>query len=179
MKVYYFGVLTALMGISFVAGGVATALARHTVENWNRALNRPERVPPPPAYGWGWKSIYLLMGAAAWLVWLSEPQWGAPWVRLGMILYFVVLALNVLWSSLFFGLERPGAAFAAVLVQGLVTLAALIVFWNVWILPGALLIPVAVWTGYVALRNLLWWRHGGQQRPIEPEVATAPPGAAA
>ncbi len=179
MKVYYFGVLTALMGISFVAGGIATALARHTVETWYRTLNRPKKGPPPPAYGWGWKAIYLLMGAAAWLVWLSEPQWGAPWVRLGMILYFVMLGLNVLWSSLCFSLERPGAAFAAVVAQWVVTLAALIVFWNVWILPGALLIPVAVWTGYIALSSLRWWHQGGQLRPIEPQVATAPPGAAA
>lgn len=179
MKVYYFGVLTALMGLSFVAGGIATALARHTVETWYAALSRPERVPPPPAYGWGWKSIYLLMGAAAWLVWLSEPQWGAPWVRLGMILYFVMLGLNVLWSNLFFSLERPGAAFAAVLVQELVTLAVLMVFWNVWILPGSLLIPVVVWTGYIAFRNLRWWRHGGQLRPMEAKAATSPPGVAA
>lgn len=179
MKAYHFAALTALMGLSFLAGGVATALARRTVERWYATFTHPEKLPPPPAYGWGWRSIYVLLGAAAWRAWLNGPQWGAPWVRLGMVLYFVVLGLNALWSGLFFQMARPGAAFAAVLVQCLVTLAALIVFWNIWILAGALLIPVLAWTGFVAIRNLLWWRRGRQLGPMEPQAAVPPTGLAA
>lgn len=162
MNSYHFGALTALMGLSFLSAGVATALARQRVESWYAAFSRPEKVPAPPAYGWLWRFVYLLMGAAAWLVWLSGPQWGAPWIGLGMILYFVMLGLNVLWSGLFFRWARPGAAFAAVLAQELVTLAALIVFWNVGTLPGVLLAAVLLWTGYIAMRTLLWWRQGRQ-----------------
>ena len=162
MNSYHFGALTALMGLSFLSAGVATALARQRVESWYAAFSRPEKVPAPPAYGWLWRVVYLLMGAAAWLVWLSGPQWGAPRIRLGMILYFVMLGLNVLWSGLFFSWARPGAAFAAVLAQELVTLAALIVFWNVGTLPGVLLAAVLLWTGYIAMRTLLWWRQDRQ-----------------
>jgi hypothetical protein len=71
-----------------------------------------------------------------------------------MVLYFVLLGLNAVWSGLFYRMARPRAAFAAVLAQGLVTLAALVIFWNIWILPGVLLIPVLAWTGFVAIRNL-------------------------
>jgi translocator protein len=121
----------------------------------------------------------VLLGAAAWLAWLNGPQWGAPWVRLGMVLYFVLLGLKVLWSGLFFRAARPGAALAAVLMQLLVTVAALIVFWKIWILPGALLIPALVWTGFVAIRNLQWWRQGRQLGPMEPQAAVPPTGLAA
>ncbi|HKW66819.1 MAG TPA: TspO/MBR family protein [Terriglobales bacterium] len=176
MKAYHFAALTAIMGLSFLAGGLATVLARQRVESWYEMFSRPEKVPPPPAYGWGWRSIYVLLGAAAWLIWLAGPQWGAPWVRLGMVLYFVLLGLNVLWSGLFYRLARPRAAFAAVLAQGLVTLAALVVFWNISILPGALLIPVVAWTGFVAIRNLAWWRHGRQLGPLGAQAAMPPPG---
>jgi len=175
MKAYHFAALTALMGLSFLAGGIATALARQRVESWYEMVSRPEKVPAPPAYGWGWRSIYVLLGAAAWLAWLAGPQWGAPWVRLGMVLYFIVLGLNVVWSGLFYRVARPRAAFAAVLVQGLVTLATLVVFWKIWILAGALLIPVLVWTAFVARRNLAWWRHGRQLGPLEAQ-AVPPPG---
>lgn len=176
MKAYHFAALTAIMGLSFLAGGLATGFARQRVESWYEMFSRPEKVPSPPAYGWGWRSNYVLLGAAAWLAWLAGPQWGAPWVRLGMILYFVLLGLNVAWSGLFFRMARPGAAFAAVLVQELVTLAALVVFWNIWILAGALLIPVLAWTGFVALRNLAWWRQGRQLGPVEPQAAVPPTG---
>lgn len=176
MKAYHFAALTAIMGLSFLAGGLATAFARQRVESWYEMFSRPEKVPPPPAYGWGWKSIYVLLGAAAWLIWLAGPQWGAPRVRLGMVLYFVLLGLNVLWSGLFYRMARPGTAFAAVLAQGLVTLAALVVFWNISILPGALLIPVVAWTGFIAIRNLAWWRHGRQLGPLAAQAAMPPPG---
>ncbi len=179
MNIYHFAALTALMGLSFLSAGLATVLARQRVESWYQACNRPEKVPPPPAYGWLWSCAHLLMGAAAWLVWLSGPEWGAPWVRLGMILYFVMLGLNVLWSGLFFRMARPGAAFGAVLAEEVVTLAALIVFWNIGTLPGALLVPVLLWTGYIALRSLLWWRHGRQFRPVETEGAVPSPHLAA
>ena len=59
MKAYHFAALTAIMGLSFLAGGIATALVRQRVENWYRMFSRPEKVPPPPAYGWGWRSIYV------------------------------------------------------------------------------------------------------------------------
>jgi translocator protein len=142
-------------------------------------FSRPEKVPPPPANGWGWRSIYVLLGAAAWLAWFANPQWGTPWVRVGMILYFVLLGLNVVWSGLFYWMARPGAAFAAVLVQGLVTLAALVLFWKIWILPGALLVPVMMWTGFLAIRNLAWWRQGKQLGPLAPPAAVPPSGLAA
>lgn len=176
MKLYHFAALTAIMGLSFLSGGLATALARQRVESWYEMFSRPEKVPPPPAYGWGWRAIYVLLGAAAWLAWLSSPQWDAPWMRLGMVLYFILLGLNVVWSGLFYRMARPGAAFAAILVEGLVTLAALVVFWNVWILPGALLIPVLAWTGFVAVRSLVWWREGRQIGPQEPQAAVPPAG---
>ena len=176
MKAYHFAALSAIMGLSFLAGGIATALVRQRVENWYRMFSRPEKGPPPPAYGWGWRSIYVLLGAAAWLAWLAGPQWGAPWIRLGMILYFILLGLNVVWSGLFYRMALPGTAFAAVLVQGLVTLAALVVFWNIWILPGALLIPVLVWTAFVSRQNLAWWRHGRQLGPLGAQAAMPPPG---
>ncbi len=176
MNAYHFAALAALMGLSLFAGGIATALARQQVESWFGNFSRPEKLPPPPAYGWGWGSIYVLLGAAAWLAWLRGPQWGAPWVRVGIVLYFALLGLNVVWSGLFYRMALPGAAFAAILVQGVVTLAALVVFWSIWILPGALLIPVLAWTGFVAIRNLAWWREGMQFGPQEPQAGVPPPG---
>jgi len=174
MKDYHFAALAALMGLSFLTGGVATALARQRVEGWYRTLTRPEKVPEPPAYGWGWKSVYVFMGAAAWLVWLTGPQWGVAMVRLALILYFVMLGLNALWSGLFFGLARARAAPATVAAQWLVTLAALIVFWNIWILPGVLLVPVLLWTGYLAIRSFAWWRHGRQFVRLQAQPAAPP-----
>ena len=50
MKAYHFAALTALMGISFVAGGIATAFARQRVDSWYATFSRPEKVVPIPGY---------------------------------------------------------------------------------------------------------------------------------
>ena len=46
------------------------------------------------------------MGFAAWLVWRKDTRFAG--VRAALILFFVQLALNFLWSFLFFGLRAPG-----------------------------------------------------------------------
>jgi tryptophan-rich sensory protein len=174
MKPYHFAALAALMGISFVAAGLATMLARGTVENWYRTRSRPEKVPPPPAYGSAWMSVFVLMGAAAWLAWLTGPHWDVAWVRPAMILYFVMLGLQVAWSAAFFHRDRAGLGFAVMALTWLVTLATLAVFWQVVALSGILLIPVLLWTGYVGFRNLNWWRHGRHLGQVETQPQAPP-----
>ncbi|HLK31975.1 MAG TPA: TspO/MBR family protein [Terriglobales bacterium] len=174
MKPYHFAALVALMGVSFLAGGLATLLARRSVEGWYRSSSRPQQVPPPPAYGWGWTGVLVLMGAAAWLVWLTAPHWAAPWILPGMVLYFVMLGLHVAWSGTFFRMDRPGAAMGILVLLWLVTLATLAVFWQVDTLGGALLIPLLLWTGYLGWRNLKWWRHGRHVGDTLPQPTASP-----
>ena len=52
------------------------------------------------------------MGIAAWLVWLSG---GFRAARFALSLFLVQLALNVLWSWLFFRWHRGALAFADIL----------------------------------------------------------------
>jgi tryptophan-rich sensory protein len=171
MHDYHFAALTALLGASFLAAGLATMLARGVVESWYRTGGRPDKVPPPPAYGIGWMVTHLLLGAAAWVVWLTAPHWSAPGIVSGLILYFLVLALEVVWSGSFFLADRPGAAFAIATALLLATLATLAVFWRVAALAGALMVPSLLWIGYVGWRNLGWWRHGHHLGKVEVEAA--------
>ena len=70
----------------------------------------------------------------------------------------MTLTLNALWPPLFFGLHRPGLAFAEILVLDLTVLATLIAFWRVKRLAGALLVPYLLWVAFAPVLNGTIWR---------------------
>ena len=102
-----------------------------------------------------WTLLYVLMGIAAWLVW-REGGWRVQRWPLG--LYLAQWTLNALCTPLFFGLHRPGLAFAEILVLDLTVLATLIAFWRVKRLAGALLVPYLLWVAFATVLNGSIWR---------------------
>lgn len=72
--------------------------------------------------------------------------------------FLVQLALNTLWSWLFFGWHLGGLAFADVLLLWAAILATLVCFWRATPLAGALLIPYLLWVGFAAALNYSVWQ---------------------
>jgi tryptophan-rich sensory protein len=68
-------------------------------------------------------------------------------------LFVVQLALNAMWSPVFFGLEAPKPGLV-VIVALLVSLAAtLAAFWRIDRVAGLLLLPYLAWIGYATALN--------------------------
>lgn len=122
---------------------------------WYARLAKPSWTPPSWLFGPVWTLLYVLMAVAAWLVWKDRGFAGA---RVALVLYGVQLALNAAWSWLFFGLQRPGLAFAEILVLWIAILATLIAFWRHRALAGALLVPYLAWVSFATALNLAIWR---------------------
>jgi tryptophan-rich sensory protein len=102
-------------------GGAATA---SSVDTWYPELAKPAWTPPGWIFGPVWTVLYLMMGTASWLVWRERPRARAL-VDRALALYAAQLALNVLWSVVFFGLRRPGWAVAEIALLWLAILATL------------------------------------------------------
>ena len=135
--------------VSFIAaaiGGAASAQAGPVYA----PLVRPDWAPPPWIFGPVWTALYALMGVAAWLVWRVG---GFRAARSALTLFLVQLALNALWSWLFFGWHRGALAFADVLLLWALILATLIAFWRVRPLAGAFLVPYLLWVSFAAALN--------------------------
>jgi translocator protein len=122
---------------------------------WYAALVKPALTPPAWVFGPVWTLLYLMMAIAAWLVWRSQGLNGA----LGPLgLFLAQLALNALWSYLFFGLKRPGLAFLDIVALWLAILATLIAFWRAYPTAGLLLLPYLLWVGFATYLNFQFWR---------------------
>ena len=74
-----------------------------------KSLNKPPLTPPGWLFPVVWTILFLMMGAASYLVWKNgRPRRAA---RTALTLYGVQLAFNFLWSMLFFNMGLYLAAF--------------------------------------------------------------------
>jgi len=145
----------ALAGWVTVCFGAAAFGALFPPGEWYDSLRKPSWTPPAWVFGPTWTLLYLLMGVAAWMVWL-RGGWRAQRLPLGCFL--AQLALNAAWSPLFFGLHRPDLALADILLLWLSIAATLAVFWFQTRLATLLLLPYLAWVTFAALLNLALWR---------------------
>ncbi len=141
--------------VVYAAAGIGSLFTAQSVNDWYVALSKPSWNPPSWVFGPVWTVLYGMMGVAAWLVWLRRREVS---VTLPLVLFFVQLALNVVWSLLFFGLQSPGAAFLEIIVLWLAIAATLLAFWRVAPLAGALFIPYILWVSFAAVLNYTIWQ---------------------
>jgi tryptophan-rich sensory protein len=139
--------------LSFFAAGIG-GLASVQAASFYQQLAQPSWAPPSAVFGPVWTLLYALMGIAAWLVW---RQGGWPQQRGALILFVVQLALNALWSWLFFGWHQGALAFADIVVLWLLITATLVCFWRARPLAGALLVPYLCWVSFAAVLNFAVW----------------------
>ncbi|BAU49483.1 tryptophan-rich sensory protein [Sulfurifustis variabilis] len=142
----------AWIGLSFAAAAIG-GLARPGA--WYAALEKPAWTPPDAVFPPVWTTLYLLMGVAAGLVWLRRHAAGAyP----ALALFALQLALNALWSWLFFGWHLVGWALIEIAVLLVAILAMLRAFLPVSRVAGWLLAPYAAWVAYATTLNAaIWW----------------------
>lgn len=147
--------LLLFIGICLAVGWFGSLVTTPAIPNWYAGLEKPSWTPPSWVFGPVWTALYILMGIAAWLVWVKRGFAGAPFA---MTIFFVQLALNFLWSYTFFGLQMPGLAFAVIIVLWIAILATIIAFWRYSVAAGVLLIPYIAWVTYASTLNFGVWR---------------------
>ena len=146
--------LLSWLAISFAASGIG-AVASIRAASFYAQLDQPGWAPPSSVFGPVWTLLYALMGIAAWLVWRAG---GFRTHRSALGLFLVQLAVNALWSWLFFAWHRGALAFADIVLLWMLIIATLVSFWRARPLAGALLIPYWLWVSFAAVLNFSVWQ---------------------
>ncbi len=126
-----------------------------SVGDWYATLNKPSWNPPSWLFGPVWSVLYCMMAVAAWLVW-CKGGWREQRIPLG--LFLVQLALNALWTPLFFGFHLPGIAFAEMCLLWVMIILTVLAFWPVNRVAAILLVPYLAWVSFAAVLNFTLWR---------------------
>ena len=107
-------------------------------------------VAPPRSFPAAWTILYLLMGLSAGLVWNAVPRGKKE----ALIPFYAQLALNFLWSPLFFALELRLAAFFVLLAILGLSVWMTVAFYRVRKSAGLLGIPYLIWLCFAGYLNL-------------------------
>jgi tryptophan-rich sensory protein len=127
--------------------GVATAPG-----DWYAGLQKPPFNPPNWVFGPVWTVLYILIAIAGWRIWRRDPHGAA------MKFWIAQLALNFIWSPLFFSAHLPGAAFVVIIALLVVILALIMLTLDRERVSAWLLVPYALWVAFAALLNAsIWW----------------------
>ncbi len=148
--------LAGWLAFTFLAA-VSGAVTAKTAASFYARLEKPWWAPPSWAFGPTWSVLYCLMAVAAWTIWRDHGFAGA---QFALGLYVVQLALNAVWSYLFF-VRRSGrwsTYEAAMLWVGVAS--TMIAFWRLESSAGILLVPYLCWvTIATALAASVWRRN--------------------
>ncbi|MEX0944590.1 MAG: TspO/MBR family protein [Balneolaceae bacterium] len=138
--------LTAWLGAQ-VSPGMASG-------DWYATIQKPDWNPPSWVFGPVWSTLYTMMAIAAWIIWKKDGFAGA---KMAMVLFFIQLLLNALWSQIFFRFQEIGWAFAEILFL----LAAIgytgFHFYKKDRVAGWLLVPYFGWVFFAAWLNYTIW----------------------
>jgi len=146
--------LLVWLAISFVASGIG-AMASIRAAPFYGQLVQPSWAPPSSVFGPVWTLLYALMGIAAWLVWRADSLRAT---RAALSLFLAQLAVNALWTWLFFAWSLGALAFADIVLLWLLVVATLVSFWRIRPLAGALLVPYLLWVSFAAALNFSIWQ---------------------
>jgi translocator protein len=151
----YFGLIISIL-ISQSAGIVGSIFTSQAVRLWYPTLNKPFFNPPSWIFGPVWVLLYTLMGISAYLIWQERKNNALAMPAL--IIFGIHLALNALWSYLFFGLQNPFLAFVEIIILWLFIAILIYLFYKIKAKAAYLLIPYLAWVSFAAVLNYYLWK---------------------
>lgn len=155
--------IVALVLFLAIAAAVAALgsipTANEVEQGWYADADKVFWTPPGAVFGPVWTVLYALMSVAAWLVWREHAARPAE-ARRALVLYVAQLALNALWTPVFFGLysfigvTALWIAAAIILALDVLVLLTMLAFWRVRRIAAVLLIPYWAWLLYATTLNI-------------------------
>lgn len=136
-----------------LAVGGASALLTQNFTDLYSTVKQPPFAPPGWVFPVVWTVLYLLMGTAAYLVWMrdSTGRTGA------LFLYGLQLVFNFVWPLLFFNLQNYALAFFWLCALWLLILLTTIRFFKETRAAGWLMVPYLLWVTFAAYLNAGVW----------------------
>jgi tryptophan-rich sensory protein len=129
-------------GIALLTGLISSILSGNPSTVY-KTLTLPPYAPPGWLFGVVWPILYILMGIAAYLVFISDSEHGDK--RKALITYAAQLLVNFSWSIVFFRFQEYGLAVIVLALLLLLVTLTIMFFYKLNQLSAWLLIPYYLW----------------------------------
>ncbi|HUL36089.1 MAG TPA: TspO/MBR family protein [Thermodesulfobacteriota bacterium] len=146
--------LVASVILCQIVGFLGSLFTTPAIPTWYATLKKPFFTPPNWIFTPVWVSLFILMGISLFFIWQRQGQ---PQFKKALILFFVQLVLNVLWSVAFFGLRSPLLGLVDIVLLWIAILFTILHFLRISKFSGVLLLPYLMWVSFAALLNFSLW----------------------
>jgi len=150
-------ILVVLLGACFAAGSTGGLFPPG---EWYERLNKPSWTPPDWLFPVAWSILYVCIAVAGARA-AMQPDGG-----LAMAFWALQVALNGLWTPVFFGLRRIRLGMVVVSALWVVVALTMVALWMVDPVAGMLFVPYLVWVTIASALNFAVMR-------LNPEEAAA------
>ena len=154
MKSIYKLIISIL--IPLAVGAVSGFFTSFSVNTWFKTLNKPSFNPPSWVFAPVWTTLYIMMGISFYIIWKSHAKLEKRYT--GYTYYWLQLALNFLWSFLFFYFNRPDFALVDIIILFIMIASTIISFRKVSKTAAWLLAPYLCWVAFATALNFEIWR---------------------
>ncbi len=135
------------------AGALGAYFTTPAISGWYATLAKPVLMSPAWIFAPVWTVLYLMMGIAAFIVWRTGRASRQKNDALGV--FVLQLAVNTMWSIVFFGMRDPGASLITIASLGLAIIATIIAFARISKTAAWLLAPYLAWVIFAAYLNYM------------------------
>ncbi|HAJ97751.1 MAG TPA: tryptophan-rich sensory protein [Ruminococcus sp.] len=108
------------------------------------SLNQPPFAPPAWLFPVAWGILYALMGISAFLI----DESGHDLKQKALVIYWVQLFVNFLWSPVFFGFKSLTGAVVVIVLLLMAVSVMILTFWKIRKSSAYLNIPYILWVAY-------------------------------
>ena len=132
--------------------GAVSALLSGGFGDFYDEFTPPPLLPPAWLFPVVWTILYALMGFSAYLIYSSEA--GKSEKTKALTIYWVQLAVNFLWSIVFFRFENIWAVFTVILILLALIIGMIKSFNKISPLAAVINVPYLLWVSFAAYLNL-------------------------
>ena len=121
---------------------------------WYQSLTQPSFTPPPWVFGPVWTVLYLMIAIVAYrITYAPESSWKMP----ALALWALQIALNTLWTPVFFGAKNLGGAMIYIALLWVTICLLILVTMRVNRVSSLLLLPYLAWVSFAGVLNFAFW----------------------
>ena len=134
--------------IALAVGGISGFLVRGNFDVFD-TLKKPPLAPPMMLFPIVWSILFILMGISA--ARIKKESSTIPFV------YLLQLAVNFLWSIIFFNMQAFGFAFIWLILLWILIIIMIAEFYQIDKLAAYLQIPYLLWVTFAGYLTFMIW----------------------
>ena len=137
-------------------GFIISMFTRDTMEKFG-SFNQPPLAPPAWLFPVAWTILYILKGVASYLIYAKcrdGKKAEKSLAKAGLIVYGIQLALNVIWTPLFFTGGLYWVAFAVLALMWIAEIVLLVLSFKTSRAAFWCLLPYLLWTTFAGYLNI-------------------------